>query len=168
MDSQAMQYEDLSDYESETENEIDNESETESEIHVDEIENIRKLFGSYSFPSLSEQVCVDIKKGMSHEEVIKKYKDDYMERMDESLALVIERYELLRKLQIFEYMTETNEHLEQIRDGDFDENWVEAFKIHKNKLLHPQLEPYIISRIEKCLQDEKKKNNVLVGYGLRY
>lgn len=80
---------------------------------------------------------------------------------------MVERYERLRKLEIFDYMSETNKHLERMRGGDYDEHWVEAYNIHKKKFLHPQMEPFIITDIEACIKEEEKKN-VSAGYRSKY
>jgi len=74
----------------------------------------------FCFTELREQVCVDVKNGMSQEDVVAKYRAKYLEEIDDVTVKMVEAYEMLRKLEIFNYMTKTNEHLEQLLGG-YDE-----------------------------------------------
>ena len=173
MASRKRQHEELSDEkeEDERENEED-ESESEADTVIltddderDEPEDIKNLVQFFNFTELGEQVCVDVKNGMSQEDVIAKHRAKYLEEMDGVMEKVLDVYEKLRKLEIFNYMTVTNEHLEEIRGGDYDQYWVEAYNIHKKKFLHPQVDRYIIHHIAKCAEEQK---DVTVGYRSKY
>ena len=168
MASRKRQHEELSD-DSEADTVIltdDEETDIESDDEIDESEaavNLLKLFSLYE---IGDQVCEDVKKGMSQDEVVSKYKSKYLDAIDESMEDVVQKYEKLRKLKIFIHMCDTNDHLEQIR-GDTDEYWVEAYNIHKKKFLHPQLDPYIIRVIRNCAALQEKEN-VSDGYTSKY
>ena len=163
MASRKRQYEELSD-DSDADTVIltDDEETDESDDETDDTEDIKDLVRFFKFTALHEQVCVDVKTGMSQEDVIAKYKSQYLKEMDVIMEKVLEGYVMLKKLKIFIHMCDTNDHLEQIR-GDTDEYWVEAYNIHKKKFLHPQLEPYIIHHIKKCAEED-----VAAGYTSKY
>ena len=74
----------------------------------------------FSLYEIGDQVCEDVKKGMSQDEVVSKYRAKYLEEIDDVTVKMVEAYEMLRKLEVFNYMTKTNEHLEQLLGG-YDE-----------------------------------------------
>ena len=160
-EEEEKEYEQVSDDESEADTVILSDDEER-----DEPEDIKNLVQFFNFTELGEQVCVDVKNGMSQEDVIAKYKSQYLEEMDVTMEKVLEGYVMLKKLKIFIHMCDTNDHLEQIR-GDTDDYWVEAYNIHKKKFLHPQLEPFLFRHIRNCAALQEKEN-VSDGYTSKY
>ena len=151
MDNQREHIEELSEDEV-TEEEITDESDEENEEA--DIERIRKmvLLSKHMYDDIMEQLCKDVRAGLSKVKLLEKYRDGFNKIFHETLHMVTEMHNEYLSLDIAGKIGETEDHFAEQGYKEADKMAYEVHKTHIEKTLERLLEVVIDANCKKMAE----------------